>query len=439
MGLSRAWDALGRYGTVYVVGEAAAKGGTFLLLVVSALLIPPSDFAYLSIFIFLLGLFGMVVGLGLPDGLLRFHYAESAREDRIGTALLWIVMASVGVGALAVAISGPAASLLKVPPPLVAAAAVGAPAIALRQTWLTILRAERASRTYLAARIAEPVIVAVALGLAGLIGTTWGYMLLVVAFLSAPATIGIIGLGWLVRELRPRWTFIGAKRLLLYSVPLVPHALAMLGLAAYDQVVINQLIGAEAAGQYALSYRVAMAMYLVAFGVSAAWAPLAFQELERGREKELLPIGQTALNACIAVSIVLALSLPPIVALMAGPQYRQAAHLIPLIVYGYLWLVGYSLLVPHCLFHGSTKSLALASGTSLIANAGLNYLAIPYFGITAAAVTTILSYALLLLLVARTLVDRRSAFKTRDLVIRIALVAPLVGLASLVFEGLFSG
>ena len=66
--------AIGRPGSVYVAAEALGKGGIYLLFIALAASMTVEDFGLLNVFISLVTLAGVVVALGLPDGVVRFHF-----------------------------------------------------------------------------------------------------------------------------------------------------------------------------------------------------------------------------------------------------------------------------------------------------------------------------------------------------------------------------
>ena len=108
-------------------------------------------------------------------------------------------------------------------------------------------------------------------------------------------------------------------------------------------------------------------------------------------------------------------------------------HLIPLVIYAYLWVGVYSLASAYLYFRNRSASLAAASGSAFLANAALNYLTIPMWGATAAAATTVISYMLLNVLVWRGLGAIRSDLPWQEFAFQAVLVAPLILGASLFF------
>ena len=99
--------------------------------------------------------------------------------------------------------------------------------------------------------------------------------------------------------------------MLVFSLPLVLHSLAMTGLGLFDQLVLQQILDAEVTGTYAFAYRFGMAMSLVVMGFGAAWAPLVLQRLQAGKGTTLVPLARTGFRLLLVSCIVLAWVVPP--------------------------------------------------------------------------------------------------------------------------------
>lgn len=430
-GRLRFWPSFGRHGAAYLVGEGAGKGLVYLFFLWLATRMGVEGFGYVNVFIAWSSLMAVVVALGIPDAVLRFHFGD---EDPRQVAGL-VVGVPLAVGALLLALAwaarAPLAALLNLPPGLLLLAVATGPVAALRQGLLVHLRARQRSRQHLAVRVAEPLLLILAVGVVAAAGggelpaesvaAAWAASLAVLAAAAVVYFARRPGLRWSGRALRP---------LLAFSLPLVVHALAMTGLASFDQVVIQQVLGAEATGSYAFAYRFGMAMSLIAFGTSAAWAPLAFERLRAGDAARLAPLARTAARLSLLAAVALAWLLPPIAAAVGGDEYASSLRLVPLVVYAYLWAGLYGLVVVFPIYRGRTGALAAVSGGAFVANAVLNYLTVPRYGPPAAAISTIACYVLLFWLTWRLFAADEPALPWRRLALEAAAAAPLFAAAA---------
>lgn len=392
---------LGRRTLEYLVGEAGSKGAIYLLLIVLAAHTSVADFGLVNLFITLAGLVSVVAGLGLPDGAFRFHFDSRNRDRILGAAFLGIVSASLILGGILLATSEPLASNLGVPSDVIRLTALVVPALALRQVWLAVFKARQQGKTFALVRLAEPLLVVlfVVPWLTG--GPSLEYRSILWAYTGAMWTVAVAGLIALHRRPGIRWSSEALAGLLAYSVPLVFHSVAMTGLATVDQIVIQQTLGSNATGTYAFAYRLGMAMSLIVMAASTAWSPwvLGPEAASESKPRSSDRVSRKLFGAFLIAATVLSLVLPPVARWIGGSPYRDSSPLIPIIVYGYLWVGLYGLLVAYLVRERRSRAVAGASATALLFNLILNYLTVPRYGIEAAAWTTVASYMLLCLIV----------------------------------------
>ncbi len=361
-----------------------------------------ADFGAVNLFIALTGPLALIMGLGLPEGIGRFYFRDQPFERVLASALT-LIGAGAAVTAIALlTLREPIEQALGLPPLLISLAVVCAPAIVVRTAWLTVLRAERRSRAFAAARLAEPIVsLAIVLGLLALAGSLQLPGVLA-AYLGGILLVALVGLARLASRARGGPSRPISRQLLAYSLPLVLHGLAGAGLASFDQIILNQILGLEPTGLYAYAYRISMVMYLVAFGIGSAWSPVVLGKLQDGGARGELRSLTGVLAAVIAAAgVALMVLLPPLARTIGGPEYRAAEALIPIVVCGYVWMALYVLATPFLVHLHRTVTLASYSATALAMNVGLNYLLIPRLGPLGAALTTLASYLLLFVLVWR--------------------------------------
>ena len=427
------WEQAGRHGATYLAAEVIAKGGVYVLFVWLATLLTVDEFGLLNVFVSLLTMVAVVVGLGLPEGLVRFHFGDSDFRAVLALAITLPLAMALLLFVSIVPWNAPVAGALNVPSGLVVLALGGAPLVALRQGWLAVLRARREAGHYLLLRLLEPLLFLAAIVVLLLTVNRVTYAGTASSYLAAIGGVTIVGFASVASRVGLRWSTQPLTRMLVFSLPLVLHSLAMTGLGLFDQLVLQQILGAEVTGTYAFAYRFGMAMSLVVMGFGAAWAPLVLQRLQAGKGTTLVPLARTGFRLLLVSCIVLAWVVPPIAGLLGGTRYSGALHLIPLVVYAYLWVGVYSLASAYVYFRNRSAALAAASGAAFLANAALNYLTIPMWGATAAAATTVISYMLLNVLVWRGLGAIRSDLPWQEFAFQAVLVAPLILGASLFF------
>lgn len=379
----------------YLTGEGVGKGILFLLLILVASVLPTGDYAYINIFITLANIAAILVGVGLPNAVVRFYFADSDFRAVLGTQLGVVAMSGAIFGIVGVAFRNELALFIGVPSFVVLAACVVAPAIAIRQSWLASLRARRLARGYAITQLLEPLMIcAIIVSLFSVV--PGDFRLVVVAYAVSVSLVAMAAIALWHRRPGLRFSWPLSVALLGFSLPLILHGLANYALNTYDQIVINQLLGSSQAGIYAYSYRFAMAMVVVSSAFSAMWIP-AFLDRMRNpdRHQELNRLAWRAFLAASGVAFALMVVLPPVASLLGGPRFSQAVPLIPLILYGYVWFMLYTLVLGYAMHAKRTLWIAGGTFTALVLNIALNYALVPRIGIAGAALATVVSYGAL--------------------------------------------
>lgn len=420
------WDTVGRPGSVYFTAEALGKGGTYLLFIWLATQMTVDAFGFLNVFISLLTLLGVVVGFGLPDGVVRFHFRDGGFVPAVTAAMTFPWAGAAILVLMLMPWRGIFGDFLNVPGWLPILAAGGAALVAIRQSWLGLLRARRETGGYLMVRLLEPVLFLAFLVLLIILDFELDHRTTIAAYVAGLGLIAMLGVGRAFRRFGFEWDPPTLQPLARFSLPLVAHSFAMTGLALFDQVVLQQLAGAEGTGIYAFAYRFGMAMSLVALAFTAVWGPLALERLRDGKADQLVPLARLAFRALLGSAILFAWTLPWLAGFLGGARYAEATSLIPLVVYAYLWLGLYTLAAVYLVFRNRSASLALASASTFLLNAALNYLTIPVWGPLAAAVTTAVCYLLLALLVWGAIGRDRDALPWGSFAFQAVLASPLI-------------
>lgn len=414
------WRSFGRHGVTYSAGEGVSKGLVYLFLILLAGVLPQRDFAYVNLYLTILGFLTTPFALGLPGALLRFFFTDRPPAV-LGTAGALIVGGSLGLGIASLSLVPPAAALLDLPPLLIVLAITGAAANALRQGWLAALRAQQRSTLFAVSQLGEPLLLFAGVAVLYALRPPLGYVEVAVPYLATFLLIAAAGWFYLGRAPGLRAEPRLVRPLLALGLPLVPHAFAASGLATFDQLVVQQLLGPDATAVYAFGYRCGMALYVLVLGFSAAWGPLLFAHLSgQAPRDDLQRIARTYVNFLVLGSVLLTAVLMLVAGWIGGADYRASLPLIPLVVYGYLWFALYTLASAFLIHAGRTGTVAACSGTAFAVNALLNYLLVPSGGLAAAALVTVLSYTLLFTLVTVALRRRPPEVRFAPLASRVA-------------------
>lgn len=188
-----------------------------------------------------------------------------------------------------------------------------------------------------------------------------------------------------------------------YSAPLIIATLAAWILSVSDRYIIGLYRGSYEVGLYSVSYAISEQV-LGMFGIlfTLAGYPLIVNMWEnQGREATKRFAGSLtryylllALPAAVGLSVLS----KPIIEVFTAPAYHEGYRIVPLIAFGaFLLTLQWWPQVGLNLRKKTSISAYCVVGAALL-NIGLNFLLIPRWGYMAAAVTTFISYAFLLVL-----------------------------------------
>lgn len=184
------------------------------------------------------------------------------------------------------------------------------------------------------------------------------------------------------------------KHALVLNIPLIPHYLSESILNSSDRLMINLMIGAEAAGIYSLAYSVSQIMTLFNKALSQTVSPWIYQKIRNDKLDDIDKISIPLLGAIAVLSLGLIALAPEVISIFAPASYYDAIWVIPPAAMGVYFMFMYTLFSTVEFYFEKTKGIAVATTAGAVLNVILNYLLIPVFGYYAAGYTTLVCYIL---------------------------------------------
>lgn len=387
------------HGFWYALGNAIGKAGGLLLLPIftNGTYLEPDDYGRWGVLEVTVQLGVIIVGLQLGLAVLRF-FADTEDRDSAGASAFWslvIFLTTLGLlGALFVvpyldAFWRPIATWLFV---YVASET-------LLTIPLSILRAAGKAHTYTLMLVVR---LALVIGLMmwllvgrgmGLNGVVAGYALasLGTLLVSIPSSNSII-------RLRPHIRRELVARMLRFSVPLVLAGLGSMALNAADRYVLIAMRSADDVALYTLAVKFGGVVNMFAAQpLQLALFPVLFQVA--ADQRAWLVRSLTRISALVfgLLTVVLVLFSEPVIVLMgADPFYRDSSGLIAWIALGF-GVFGIGMIYDGVLIlFKKTGQTSLWFTIAAVANILLNIAVIPWLGALGAAITTLVSYGILL-------------------------------------------
>jgi O-antigen/teichoic acid export membrane protein len=188
-----------------------------------------------------------------------------------------------------------------------------------------------------------------------------------------------------------------AKNLLKNAWPLIFTGMAVSIYMKIDQVMLKEMLDAEAVGIYAAAVKLCEAWYFIPTAVTASLFPAIVSAKQRSEvlyQKRLQKFYDLMVWGAVAVALPTTFLADWIILILYGADYQEAVDVLRIYIWAgvfiFLGVAGFKWLVAENLQKYSFYFYAIGS----IFNIGLNWLLIPIYGIDGAAYATFISYGI---------------------------------------------
>jgi O-antigen/teichoic acid export membrane protein len=386
----------------YGMGGVASRAVGFFLVPVYLHAAGAVAFGIVELVMSALIVVSIVLRLGIVSSMTRFTLGDPEREDwsPVVHTIFGFVMAASTLGVvLGLLFRSQLADLLQTTDGVVYAGLLGLWVTMNFDVMSRIYRIERRAGAfvrYTLLNVAVTAVLTVVLvtvfdqGAVGLLAGNFAGTLLVygIMLVERRGTIGI-----------SRFDNRVLRELLHFSVPLMPAGLALWALNLADRVQVQSLAGAEELGVYSAGAKVALGVMVVVGAFQTAWPPFAHSIRGEAVAKDTfrLVFSYWSMLMCWILVALTMISAPYI-----AVSFPRAAHgaipVVPLLMAGSVLYGGFMVMNTGITFTKKTRMTPVITAAAAGINIGLNFWAIPAYGIVGAAVTTVIGYAALLLM-----------------------------------------
>ena len=179
-----------------------------------------------------------------------------------------------------------------------------------------------------------------------------------------------------------------------FNLPLIPYYLSQLVFSTSDRIMIDSMVGTDKAGIYGLAHNIAFLLTFVISAIRNAYTPNFFQKIKND-DSESLKKSNTQIMLLLAAMLLLFIFVAPeLLMIMGGQAYYEAVWIIPPLIAGLLFEFFTDFSCNILFYHEKKWMLVLSTIGCAIINVVLNYVGIKFFGYTATAYATLISYIL---------------------------------------------
>jgi O-antigen/teichoic acid export membrane protein len=225
----------------------------------------------------------------------------------------------------------------------------------------------------------------------GLVGAVFAYLinLLLISLVSTYFVLRDIGV--------TLPSFAELRSYLKYGLPFVPSSVSNWALSVSDRYIITFFLGVAWVGYYSPGYALGNMISLFAMPFTILAPTAIYQYYEANKIAEVTIIIRYSVKYFLAVAVPAAFLLSvlskPILTVLSTPEIATNGYLItPFTALSAVLFGVYSIIVIVLTFEKRTAIIGTMWILAAVLNMGLNLVLVPYWGIVAAALTTLLGY-----------------------------------------------
>lgn len=206
----------------------------------------------------------------------------------------------------------------------------------------------------------------------------------------------LVALGILYKGGYLKWTFEKehARHLFAYGAPLIPHVLGSVVVMYSDKLAITQYQGLSSNGIYSAGFMVGQAIGLLQNSFNQAWVPYVFNGLKSGEERTKRTIVKWTyiyIIGILAITVLFYLC-TPLIFYFLGKDFQDGLSLVLWIALGFAFNGMYKMVGVYFFYAEKTQFIAGISIFTAIVNAFLVIWAVPRYGYTGAAISTMTAF-----------------------------------------------
>jgi O-antigen/teichoic acid export membrane protein len=402
---------LARHTGVYGIGTIVGGIGRAALIPIVARYVPTDEYGKASVVFIFITLLTIIAELGLSSSLIKFYNETSSEDERrrvVSTIIAASLMLALPIAVVSILLAADLSAALLGSADyrlLILIGIAGGLGNAILQVGLAFERALARSHRYVVFTLMKG---GLALGLSIVLVAVFrqGALGLLIGAAVPPLLLGIVVYGRLIRRFAKGCSRATLKSVFHFGSPLVPMNLAMWVLAYSDIYLLRRLMPSVEAlsevGLYQYAHEICLVLVLPITSLNLAWPQFLFASHSRPGA----PVIFSRIHIYFAfllteMALLLSLFSDKIIRYVGSLKYIESSEVIPYLA-GSLVFYGCSILFSSGLYvAGKTRVLAVIVALCAGLNFALNLLLIPPMGKEGAAAATLVTNALMALVILR--------------------------------------
>lgn len=390
---------------IYLSSGILSKSIPFLLLPILTKYLSPEEYGKLSICLIFISIYGAFIGMSLNTNISKnfFHVSKDILAQIIGNVLFVLMTTLVTFFILTLGLYSQFDTIFSIPTEFL----IIVPFIAFMQMVnnlnITILRNEQRAYMFGVFEVSLTVVI-MSVTILNLIVLGFGWYSQVVGIFVAGVVFSIVGVGYMHKRgyISLVYDKEKIKSILKISLPLIPHVLGGLVIAASDRLFIEQMVGLDAVGLYAVGYSFGMIVMLFTDAFIKAWSPWFYKSMADPTDSKKVKIVKHTYKYIIGLFVLtglISVAAKFILPYFVDEKFYGASEFIFWVALGYAVRGVYQIFFPYLVHINRTSFLAVSTVVAAVVNLALNYLLIDMYGAIGAAYATVGAFAVSAVLV----------------------------------------
>lgn len=378
----------------YLFGNLFDKAIAFLTIPIFTRLLTTTEYGIVNTYISYVTILSIILGLSMETSIqTAYHEFENDMKSYISTIILGAGLFSTVLGVFALL----GAEMLHIHASMVLIV------LAIVQGYMTfVLNASKMYYMMQVSYIKRVILMSVPHTLIAFL-SVWGITLLsdnkhmgrIIPYALVIAVFGLAVSITFLLQAKTKFRKKYIKYALVYSLPIVFHALSLQILSQFDKIMLTSLRSAAETGVYSLVFNVGLVSQVFTNAFDNAWLPWFQRKVNEGNRSDAINRNARKLMLVVAVIVSgLVLVAPEIIKVLATEEYWSGIPMvIPIVLASYVMFL-YTLEVHTEYSYKRTKQIPVYTLIAAGSNIVLNYIFIPRYGAVAAAYTSLAAYAI---------------------------------------------
>jgi O-antigen/teichoic acid export membrane protein len=388
------------YGTSTIVGRFL----NFLLVPLYTNIFPPSEYGVVTLVFAYIALLNIFYSIGFESGYFKFASTLEVGDEKqnFTQPYVTIFLNAIVLSTLLLILSDPIAGIIALNAKYTSFVRYSALILffdAIVLVPFAYLRLKNKAKIFAAIKITN-IVVNVGLNIVLVVIFKMGLVAIFISNLAASFVTFLILLPFVFKNLSFTYNSKLQDELWKFSLPYIPSGLASNMIIVVSRPIMQFLTDEATIGIFQANLRMAIVMSLIVQMFEYAWRPFFLNNAREPNAKQIYSKVMTVFaGGASLVLIVLTFFTEDIVKIplpynkhLIGSQYWGGVYVVPIILFAYLFNGIYVNLMAGIYIEKKTKYLPLITGLGAIITIAFNFLFIPIWGLTGAAVATFFSY-----------------------------------------------